>query len=354
MLVANGNETPLRTGMETDPVGVDRLVDLLTSGAMSQAVAVAAELGIADVLGDGDKTVDELALLTQCDAPALLRLMRALIAIELVTESSNDRFSLAPLGKLIRRSAPDGLHGAFLWWGKYRWKAWAHLFHSVKTGESARKLAFGVEGFTHLSRDPEAASVLYEVMAEHVRHIAGRVAEICELASMDTVVDVGGGYGALLASILTAHPEARGILFDLPHVVDGARRHLSSANVLDRCEIMTGDFFEALPPNGNAYLLKAVLHDWDDERSIAILRNCRAAAPRGAKVLVIEQIMPESISPSEYDRRATVRDLNMLVMLEGRERTLREFRQLFDAAGLQLVSATEASLGFSVIQALTA
>jgi hypothetical protein len=276
--------------------------------------------------------------------------LRALAAFGLVNESADGKFSLAPQGRLIRQDASHGFRANLLWWGKYRWRVWADLLHSVRTGESARKRVFGSDGFAQFNDDPEAASIFNAAMTEASRMIADDVAHSCGFDALRTIVDVGGGEGALLSTILTAHPGACGILFDLPHVVDTARHHLSSANVLDRCEIVAGDFFHTVPANASAYLLKAVLHDWDDDRSIAILRNCRAAAAKGAKVLVIEQIMPERIVASEYDRRVTIRDLNMLVMLHGRERTLREFRRLFEAAGLDFVSSTEVALGFSVIE----
>jgi len=330
--------------------GVERLSDLLTSAAISQAVAVAAELGIADVLADGCKSVDELAERTGCHVSSLHRLMRALAAFELVNEGADGSFSLAPLGMLIQRDASTGLRGRILWWGKYRWKVWAHLLYSVRTGESARKRALGSDAFGQIIDDPEAASVFNAAMSDGTQLIADDVAHCCDFGAMRAIVDVGGGYGRLLSTILAAHPGTRGILFDLPHVVDGARRHLADANVLDRCDIVTGDFFDAIPASGDAYLLKTVLHDWDDERCITILRKCRAAATREAKVLVVEQVMPERIVASESHQRVTVQDLNMLVMLHGRERTLREFRRLFEAAGLDFVSTTEVALGFSVIE----
>jgi hypothetical protein len=338
--------------MKSTSDGVDRLVDLVTSAAISQAVSVAAELGIADILGDDCKSVDELAGLTNSHPPSLLRLMRALAAFGLVNEVTDAKFSLAPLGRLIRRDASHGFRDSLLWWGKYRWRVWADLLHSVRTGESARKRAFGSDGFGQFNDDPEAASIFNAAMAEVTQFIGEDIAHAYDFGATRTIVDVGGGYGTLLSTILSAYPGTRGILFDLPHVIDGARRELSKMNILDRCEIVTGDFFDTVPANGDAYLLKAVLHDWDDERSIAILRNCRAAAAKGAKVLVIEQIMPERIVASEYHQRLTIRDLNMLVMLHGRERTLRDFHQLFVAAGLDFAFTTEVALGFSVIESV--
>jgi hypothetical protein len=336
--------------MESASDGVDRLIDLVTNAAISQAVAVAVELGIADALGDDWKSVDELAGLTHCHPPSLLRLMCALAAFGLVNEGADGKFSLTPLGRLIRSDASHGFRANLLWWGKYRWRVWANLLHSVRTGDSARRHVFGSDGFAQFNDDPEAASIFNSAMTEVSGMIADSVARSCDFDTMRTMVDVGGGQGTLLSGILTAHRGARGILFDLPHVVDGARRELMRADVLDRCEIVTGDFFDSVPAGGDAYLLKAVLHDWNDEKSIAILRNCHAAATKGAKVLVIEQIMPERIVASEYHQRVTVRDLNMLVMLHGRERTLRDFRGLFEAAGLDFVSTTRVALGFSVIE----
>jgi hypothetical protein len=327
-------------------------MDLVTTAAISQAVSVAAELGIADALCGECKSVDELAELTRCHAPSLHRLMWALAASGFAAEDGEGKFSLAPLGRLIGRNAYRGFANNLLWWGKYRWKAWADLLYSVRTGESARKRAFGADGFAQFDDDPEAAAIFNAAMTELSELVGPDIARAYDFGATRTIVDVGGGHGMLLSSVLAVHPGSRGILFDLPHVVDGARRALSGTGMLDRCEIVAGDFFSKVPPNADAYLLKTVLHDWDDERSIAILRNCRAAAVEGAKVLVIEQIMPEHITACEYHRRVTVRDLNMLVMLHGRERTLRDFRRLFDAAELDFVSSIELTLGFSLIEAV--
>lgn len=334
-----------------DLANVEKLLGLLGGGAMSQVISVAAELGIPNLLARGPRMADELAGATGCHAPSLHRLMRALAAIEYCTELRDGSFALTAMGSLLQSDAVRHFCSYAIWWGRYRWPVWGNLLHSVKTGESARKLVSGTSGFEHLKDDTEAARIFNEAMAELTRVVAQGALRSYDFSGMRQIVDVGAGYGELLAAILGAYPEMRGVLFDLPHAIEGARRHLEQAGVIDRCDIVAGDFFESVPTGADGYILKTVIHDWNDEHSAAILRNCRKAAPRGARLLLLERIMPQRMKPSFHDQHVAVADLNMLVMFGGQERTTAQFRILLEAAGFTLTQITGVGLDFCLIEA---
>jgi hypothetical protein len=333
---------------------VEKFVDLIASAAMSQAMFAAAELGIADSLAESPKTVDELAHANGCAAQSLRRLLRALASIDICRERDDGSFELTLAGALLRRTAPNSMHSFAVWWGKHRWPVWGNLLHSVRTGEAAATLAGATVGMKQLHGDAEAAKVFHRAMAELTRVVAPGVVRACDFSGMKLIVDVGGGHGELLATILATHRALRGVLFDLPHAIEGARAHLESAGVIDRCDIVAGDFFSSVPRGGDAYLLKSVIHDWDDKPATLILRNCHTAAGPAGRLLLVEQIVPERLGSSLHQQRIAMRDLNMLVMLGGRERTDREFAALLQTAGFRLTKTVTATLDFSVIEALAA
>jgi len=249
--------------------GVPEFMRLIHSGAMSQAVSVAAELEIADLLANGRLHVDELARATASHAPSLHRLLRALASLALCTEKEDGSFVLAPMGSLLCTDAPDSLWFWTMLCGRYQWPAWEKLLHSVKTGEST------TQGFGRLRSDPEAARIFNGAMAELTRLSAANIIRAHDFSGAQLIVDVGGGHGALLSAILKARGEAHGILFDLPHALAGARECLENTGLADRCKLLAGDFFESVPSGGNVYILKNVLHDWDDERAA---QSCTTAA----------------------------------------------------------------------------
>jgi predicted O-methyltransferase YrrM len=213
------------------------------------------------------------------------------------------------------------------WW----WRPWEQLLHSVKTGTPAFEHVFGKEFFEYMNQDAEAAAIFNAVMTSGSTQVGVDVATAYDFSQARTVVDVGGGHGALLAAILKANPLARGILFDLPAVIKGARDLLEMEGVAERCDLMAGDFFESVPKDGDAYILKFIVHDWDDEHATAILKNCRRAMEKG-KLLIVERPIP----PGNLVSRGKYSDLNMLVLLRGRERTIAEYGVLFEAAGFRL------------------
>lgn len=326
-----------------------KLIEMIGASWMSQVTCVAAELGISDLLASGPKRVDDLARATQCHRPALHRLMCALVSLGLCVERENDSFELTFLGSLLRSDVPFSVRAWAIWWGKYEWPVWGSLLHSVQTGQGARKLVTGFDAYDYLQRDVQAAAIFNRAMTDITQLVAREVVRVYDFSGLKRIVDVGGGHGELLAAVLQAHPDVRGVLFDLPHVIDGAK---SRKGLQDRCELIAGDFFASVPSGADAYVLKGVLHNWHDERSSAILRNCRRELSPDGKVLIVERIMPACIEAS-IEHRAVIRaDLNMLVGPGGRERTESEFRDLLAASGFEMRRLFPTAVGFSVIEAI--
>jgi len=327
-------------------------IGLVNAGTMSQAVCAAAELGIADLLASGPKTADELARASSCHAPSLRRLLRALASLHLCLEGEDGSFALTAFGALLRSDAPDSLRSWTVLCGKYLRPLLGHLIHSVRTGQSARELDGGAEAFGELQHDKHAALIFNRAMAELTSLIAGEVVRRYRFDGMRRIVDVGGGYGTLLAAILKEQPSARGVLLDLPHAIDGARSQLAASGLAERCEFIAGDFFDSVPAGADGYLLKAVLHDWDDERSAVILRNCRRAISREGKLLVIERVVPGRFEACWLHQAIARMDLTMLVGFAGKERTEAEFSRLLATSGFRLSSITATSLDYAVIEAV--
>jgi hypothetical protein len=322
---------------------------LSTGFWVSQAVAVVANLGIADCLRDGPKTSDELAQATGTHAGALYRLLRAVASVGVFAEDAEGRFALTPIAALLRRDHPRSWRAAAIMSGEaWAWRAWEALAYSVRTGKPAFEHVFGMEFDAYLAQHPDAADTFQDFMSVATTEEAMAVAPVYDFSGCRTVVDVGGGRGALLAAILQANPHMRGILFDAPHVVAEADGFLRAQGVAERCQVVGGDFFESVPHGGDVYLLKWILVSWDDDRSVAILRNCRRALPAHGRVLVVERLIPPGNAPF-FGKLA---DLNLLVMYQGRHRTEAEYRALFAQAGLTLsrVIPTHSPTEFSVIE----
>jgi orsellinic acid C2-O-methyltransferase len=331
-----------------------QLLGMINASWMSQAAYVAASLHIPDRLAERAKSADELARESGAHAPSLHRLLRALVTLEICRENPAGLYELTPIGALLRADVPDSLRSWALYWGGPQWPVWGNLLHSVTTGESARMLTTGSEGFDRFETNPEAAALFNRAMVELTHLDAADIVRACDFAASERIVDVGGGFGKLLAAILQANPGKRGVLFDRPHALDGARVLMEAARVADRCEFVAGDFFAAIPGGADAYLLKSVIHDWNDERSGAILRNCRRAMEGRAKLLLVERIVPQQLSASAAHRAIARGDLNMLVGLGGRERTEDEYRALLGAAGLNVKAIVPAGRTFGVIEAVRA
>ena len=324
------------------------LLQMMTGYWVAQALYVAAKLGIADLLWDGPLSTQQLALATDSHAPALYRVLRALASAGVFTETRPSHFGLTPLADLLRTGTPDSMRALAITYNEELYRAWGDILHSVRTGQPAFEHHFGLPVFTYYAQHPESDRVLNEALASYTTQLAGAAATTYDFSPFKVVVDVGGGYGALLAAILRRNADARGILFDQPHVVAAAEDYLTTAGVADRCVRVGGDFFTAVPDGGDAYVLSQILHDWDDERCVAILKQCRKVMPGHGKLLVVEIVLPLSEEPS-FGKWL---DLHMLVVTSGRERTAPEYAALFDAAGFTLGRVVPTPAGPCVVEAV--
>jgi hypothetical protein len=263
------------------------------------------------------------------------------VTLDILREREDGAFELRPMGALLRSDAAPSLRAWAIFWGRYQWQEWGQLLDSVKTGQSARQLLTGTDGPRYWEQHPEVAAVFNQAMVKLTQLITPAVVQAYDFTGMRRIIDVGGGYGELLVAILTAHPEACGVLFDVPHVIEQGRQHLERAALAHRCECVAGDFFEAVPGGADAYVLKSIIHNWNDERSTLILDNCRRAMPAGAKLLLVERIMPERLGVSAADQAHARGDLNRLIVNgllvnAAKERTATDFRALLASAGFHL------------------
>jgi len=318
------------TGAETPATTLARLI----SGAqVARMISVAAELGIADLLADGPRTPDDLAAVTETHPPSLYRLLRALASVGIFAEERDGRLGLTPLGDLLRTGVTGSMRGLALFQNdEWYWQVYRELPYSVRTGKPATQYLWGDGLFGYLASHPQAAELFDSGMASRHAETNAALANAYDFSGIDTLVDVGGGNGSLLATILAAHPNMNGILFDLPRVAEGATGRLAQAGVAQRCQIVGGDFFDSVPAGGDAYVLSNVLHDWQDEPAAAILRAVqRAMGGRGRLLVVNEQVIP----PGDGPHPGKLGDITML-LIGGRERTEAEWRQLFAQAGFML------------------
>jgi hypothetical protein len=332
------------------PQDFGEIFKLIGGYRISQAIYVVVEIGIPDSLAAGPKTCDELATETKTHSPTLYRILRFLAGVGLFNEVGPHKFELTPLGSTLRADLPgSGNMAARLWLSESHWSPWAGLIHSVRTGETAFDHIHGMGVFQYLEKNAELAAVFNATMTASSARSGTAAVERYDFSGLRKVVDVGGGHGFFLAAILKSNPTLRGVLFDLPDVVAGASQTLKNSGVEDRCEIIGGSFFEALPTGGDIYVLRQIIHDWDDNRALGILRNCRAAMPETGKVLVIER----AIAPQHRKAMRVLHiDLEMLVNLGGMERTDAEYRSLFENAGFRLTSIVPLmdAGGFSVFE----
>ena len=264
--------------------------------------------------------------------------MRALTAIGVVHESDERRYTLTPLGNTLRTGVPGSMRAwALLVFSDDQGRAWEALPHAIRTGEHAFRYIFGADIWTRLATRPEAARLFDDAMQSLTQGVNGPLTTHYPFGNYNWIVDVGGGNGALLLPVLKRHPEMRVTVFDLPHVADAARLRIAEAGLSDRCETIGGDAFIAVPSGADAYVLKGVIHDWEDKEAIAILRTCRAAMSNASKLLLIERILPQQIDPEDALTRAKfIHDINMFINPGGRERTEAEFRDLLAQADLRL------------------
>lgn len=344
--------TPVKNA--APPAPAQQVQELIGGHRNTALMYVAAKLGIPDLLAAGPQTSESLAQFAGAHPAALRRILRGLVLLDVLSEEADGAFGLTPLGACLRSDAPGSLRGRAIVAGESFAPAWGGLLHSALTGEPAFDHVFGVSVWEHFVQHPHLNAYFNEGMARTTAGVTAAIVAAYDFTRFPTIADIGGGHGALLTAILQAHPEGRGLLFDQPHVVTDARPHLEAAGVADRCKVVGGSFFEAVPPGADAYILKSILHDWNDERSIAILRTCRRAMAGVAGttdrplLLPVEQIMPVRAAQS----RVTIgSDLHMLAMTGGRERTEAEWRSLLAEGGFTLTRVVPTASPRYVIEA---
>lgn len=343
---APGLALPMLTsaGSPTEP---PQLFQLASGYWISQAIYVAAKLGIADVLKYGAKSSNEIAIETGADDNSVSRLMRALCAVGVFRMNGNGTFAITDLGKPLQSRIPGSLRAMVITLGEVHYAAWAHLLESVKTGTAGFPRAFGAKMFDYLGRENEDGNTFNRAMTDYSELSSCAVLISYDFSGVRSIVDVGGGCGKLLTSILHMYPRIRGMLFDTRSVIAAAEESLKQHPCRDRCEMLSGSFLEAVPRDFDAYMLSCVIHDWDDACAIKILENCRRFMKRQSKVLLVEFVVPAGAEKSF----SKLLDLNMLVMNGGRERTELEYQALFDAAGLRMTRIIPTMSPLSVLEA---
>ena len=329
---------------EEDPA--TRLLQLMTGAWRTQAIAVAAELRLADhIAGQPEATVEQLASATATDPDSLARLVRYLAGLGIV-ERSHASVRLTELGELLRTDVSPSLHALAVLYGGPFYESFGQLAHSVRTGGAAFDHVFGNHHFEYFAERPQLASLFDRAMASSAS-IFGRITDIVDLSAASVVVDVAGGNGELLAQILPAAPHLQGVLLERPHALEAARAKLQTVGCADRCQLVTGDFTAAVPPDGDVYVLSRVLHDWDDQQCRLILQRCAEAMSPQAQLLILERLLPEGDSPS----LAAAWDVHMLCNVGGRERTAGHYRRLLRESGFVLTGQHRLPLEFVALQA---
>jgi O-methyltransferase domain len=328
-----------------------QLINMARGSYVSMLVHAAAKFALADHLASGPKTAEELSGPTHTHAPSLYRLMRTLASLGVFTEDAQHRFRLTSLGEALRTDAPGSARATILTIaGGAFWRALEHFPYSVETGKTGFEKAFGMPIFDYLGQHPEEAALFNETMIGIHGDEPDAVAAGYDFSDVGVLMDVGGGSGNLLTTVLARHPEPRGILFDLPHVVEDAKPLIQSRGLTDRVEIQSGSFFESVPSGADAYMLSHIIHDWSEEQCLTILGNIRRVMPKNGRVLLVEMVLPhgDTFHPGK------MLDMIMLVVPGGRERTEEEYRELFKKAGLRLTRVVPTESAVSVVEAVLA
>ncbi len=325
------------------------LIQLGTGHFVASALQVVVRLGIPARLADGARSSAELASATGVREDALYRVLRALASIGLFDETSPRRFALTATGELLRPGVPGSMHNMMLWMtSPLHFRVYAEMMHSVLTGQPAIEKVTGMPAFEYLPHDPELSEIFNDAMTSFSEAVIPAALDAYDFSGIDTIVDVAGGHGAVLTAILRRYPRMHGVLFDLGHVLAGARPRIEAQGLADRCTIEAGDFFAKVTPGADAYIMKHIIHDWDDEKALVILRNIRTAMGAGrGRVILLESVLPEGNAP-DFGK---IIDLEMLMMPGGRERTADEFEALFTRAGFELTKIVATASPLSVIEA---
>jgi len=325
-----------------------QMARLISGYWISQAIYAAAKLGLADLLKNGPRTAEDLAHATQTHAPSLYRLLRALASVGVFAEDEERRFSLTPLAETLRSDIPGSQWSMAVMMGEEHYRAYGELLSSVQTGETAFEKLYGMPIFDFLTKNQEQRIIFDAAMTGVHGRETGAMLDAYDFSAIRCLADVGGGSGAVITSILRRYPQMRGILFDLADVADRARDMIAAAGLAGRCQAVGGDFFQSIPAGADTYLMRHIIHDWDDEQSVDILRSVHGAMRADGRLLLVESV----ILPGNDPFFGKLLDLTMLVIPGGRERTEEEFRGLLGAAGFQLVRIIPTEAEVSIIEAV--
>ena len=325
------------------------LFDLVIAHRMTGAVYAAARLGIADFLAEGPHTAAEVAERTGTHERSVHRLLIGLVTLGLCRQVA-DQFELTEIGAPLAAGANPSVKDYVLFEGSFQWRWWGGFADTIRTGKTSAELAGLDNAFTEMAQSSEDVEIFNRAMVSLTRIITPAILAAYEFSGITRLMDVGGGFGELLTGILRAHRAMHGAIFDLPRCAEGARRQLAKAGVTDRAEFVAGDFFDSVPASADAIVMKSIIHDWNDELSVKILRNCRKALPAAGRLLLVERVMPDQPGNNADDRSNVFSDLNMLRGPGGAERTTTEYRDLFAATGFGNMRVFPAGR-FSLIEA---
>lgn len=330
---------------------IQQLANLIMGFRVTQMIHVVAKLEIADKLSQGPRFSHELAAMTSAHPQALYRLLRALASLGIFAELEDGYFGLTPLSNLLRSDHEGSLHGLALLYGEgWIWQAYGALLHSVQAGETAFQHVHGCDFFSYLGQHPDAAGVFHQAMTGFSHQELEAIMAAYDFSQVQHLVDVGGGEGALVVALLKAYPTLRATLFDLAPAIERAATNMTSHGLLERCALVSGDFFESVPSGGDLYVLKRVIHDWQDEQCIVILKQCRAAISLEGRLLIIERV----ITHGERSREGKLFDINMMVTAGGQERSDEEYASLLAAAGFRLRGVIPTTSPVSLVEAVAA
>lgn len=327
------------------------LTQIMLGSLAAQALYVPAKLGIADLLADGPKSVEELATATDTHAPSLYRVLRAVASLGVFTEQENQKFALNANAEPLLSNRPNSMRDMTIFMGEdWHWEVWGKTMYSVRTGKSAWAEMHGEDVFGYFKENSEALGIFNRAMTSLSALSTKAVIEAYDFTGINSLIDIAGGHGRLLTDILEANPSTRGVLFDMPQVIEGARENVAKTKAADRVEFVAGDFFDSVPAGGDAYMMKHIIHDWDDERALTILRNIKRAMNPGGRVLLVESVIADG-NNQDFGK---LMDIEMLVSPGGKERTAAEYEDLFARAGLRLTRILPTKSAYSVIEAVSA
>jgi hypothetical protein len=329
----------------------EKIRQLATGYIPAALIGIIIELGIPDLLGEETKPVSDLAAATHASDDALYRMLRTLSSYGIFTESSGRRFSLTSTGRYLRSDVADSLRGYMRWvTNSFLFRNYADLMHSAQTGQPAVDHLFGKSLFGHLQTSPELSQIFNDAMTSFSQIVSAALLQAYDFSGIKVIADLGGGQGALLAAILQKYSAIRGLLLEQEYVLAGARKRFLEFGLAERCGTMAVDFFQNVPTGADAYLMKSIIHDWDDQRASIILKNCREALRnvQSGRLILVEAIVPQGSEP----HMSKLTDMQMLILAGGRERTQEEFRQLLAHSGFRMTAVLPTRSFVSVVEAV--